>query len=244
MKNNINNVRKLPTNLDVPVLKVKTERNGLGVLKTLIIIGLIALQGILFIMSYLYFMSVFQYLFFLSLALTLGTCIYVISSNKNSQSKPIWILFLLVCFSFGYIMYFISNEKIFWGKNKKKYNAILERSNKTIEKTNLSTKNLCVKNDCEYLYSVGNFKAYGNTETKYFPSGTQLFDSILDDLSRAKNFIFIEYFIISEGVLLERMLSILEEKVKNGVMVKIIYDDLGSHGSLKYKTKKRRRRYK
>lgn len=37
-----------------------------------------------------------------------------------------------------------------------------------------------------------------------------------------------EYFIIGSGVMLDQILDILKEKVKHGVVVRIIYDDFGS----------------
>lgn len=231
------NPKHLATNTEIDVLKIKTERNGLGVLKTLIIVLLIALQGAIFLLSYLYFVLFFQWFILVSLGMSLITCIYVLSTDKNSESKPIWVFFLLLCFSFGYIFYFISNEKIFWGRHQKRYNKILEKSKRYQVSQNFEISNEHVKSECNYLEVAGNFVSYINTKTKYFSSGTKLFDSILIDLEKAKKFIFIEYFIISDGVLLKRFLSILEEKVKQGVDVRIIYDDLGSHGTFKRRTK-------
>jgi len=225
-------------NQDANVLKLKTERNGWGVLKTLVVILLIVVQASIFLLSYLYFISFFRWFSLFSFIMSFITSIYVLSTSKNSQSKPIWILFLLVCSSFGYIVYFISNERFFWGKYKKRYNKILEKSNKYISKTNDESTNILIKNECKYFETSGNFTTFSNTDTKYFPSGSKFFDSIFADLEKAKQFIFMEFFIISNGNLLKKIISILEEKVKQGVDVRIIYDDLGSHGSFKNKTKK------
>jgi len=230
------------TNNDIDILKIKTERNSFGVLKTLIVLLLIFLQFSLFLLSYLYFFAYSQWFWALSFGLSLVTCIYVISSNKNSQSKPIWVLFLLLCFAFGYIIYFISNEKLFWHKHKKRYNKILQRSYQFQKCQALTTSNIEVNNECNYLYNAGKFVTYNHTDTKYFSSGSSLFDSILADIEKAEKFIFIEFFIVSDGVLLKRLLNILEQKVKQGVEVKIIYDDFGSHGTFKRKTKKRIRK--
>ncbi len=240
MENNFNEKRKyLPNNPDVDILKIKTERNSFGTLKTVIVVFLIAVQVAILILSNLYFITFFQWFLVISIILTLITCIYVVSSNKNSQSKPIWILFLLTCFGFGYLFYIISNERVFWGNNKKRYDSILDKSYKYQAKSSpIITSNQEIITESKYLESSGNFVSYTNTDCKYFPSGTQLFDSILADLEKAKSFIFIEYFIISDGTLLNRFLNILEEKVKQGVDVRIIYDDLGSHGTLTRKTKK------
>ena len=239
MSTKITSSKHLATNHDTDVVKIKTERNGLGLLKTLIIVLVIALQFAFALLSYLYVFSAFRYLQLFSYAMTIATCIYVLSSNKNSQSKPIWILFLILCSSFGYIVYILCNEKVFWGSHKKRYNNILNKSYQFQNNTDLKTTNPAVKSDCEYLNSAGNFATYSNTISKYYLSGATLFDDVLNDIDKAKNFIFIEFFIISDGVLLNRIIEKLEKKVSEGVDVRIIYDDLGSHGTFKLKTKKR-----
>jgi len=231
-------VRRLATNTEVDVLKIKTERNNLGLLKTLIVLFLIALQLTAIILSALYLVAFVHWFMLFSFIMTVITCIYVLSTNKNSQSKPVWIMFLLFCFSFGYIIYFVSNEKVFWGGNKKKYKKILDKSNKYIYEQSVQINDKEIKNGCQYLETAGNFIPYTNTDCIYYPSGVKFFDDVLADIKKAEKFIFLEFFIISDGVLLKRTLSILNEKVKQGVDVRIIYDDLGSHGTFKYRTKK------
>ena len=98
----LNPIKKLAKNSDINVLKIKTERNNLGALKTFLVVLLIAIQAAVFFMSYLYLMWLFQSFVIISFGLSLVTCIYVLSTNKNSQSKPIWILFLLLFFGHGF----------------------------------------------------------------------------------------------------------------------------------------------
>jgi cardiolipin synthase len=81
---------------------------------------------------------------------------------------------------------------------------------------------------CSYLHNVANFVPYKNTKLKYFPSGASTFDDIIERLKSAQDFIYIEYFAIADGVLLNRILDILLAKLSQGVEVKIIYDDMGS----------------
>ena len=47
------------------------------------------------------------------------------------------------------------------------------------------------------------------------------------ELKKAEKFIFLEYFIIQEGKMFNSILEILEEKAKQGVDVRLIYDDVG-----------------
>jgi cardiolipin synthase len=55
---------------------------------------------------------------------------------------------------------------------------------------------------------------------------------ILEELSGARHFIFLEYFIIEEGKVWDAILRILAEKAACGVDVRVIYDDMGCVGKL------------
>lgn len=240
VKNHNKYGRRIAHNQDISTIKIKTESNILGALKTLLIVALILLQFAIILLSYLYLFNLFNWLVTVSFVLSLITCIYVLSTNKNGQTKATWILFLLICFLFGYIIFFLSDEHILFWHSKKQLKKIYAESDKLLK----SDKDTAISNkdtelDAEYLQKCGNFPAYRNVDMKYFPSGTQLFDSVLEEMSKAKKFIFMEFFIISDGVLFERFLEIIERKVKEGVDVRIIYDDMGSHGTLKYRTKRK-----
>jgi cardiolipin synthase len=69
---------------------------------------------------------------------------------------------------------------------------------------------------------------YKNSSCTYYPSGEASYNDIINTLKSAKEFIFIEFFIIKEGVFWNNILDILIQKVKEGVDVRIIYDEVGS----------------
>ncbi len=69
--------------------------------------------------------------------------------------------------------------------------------------------------------------AYSNTRSSFFSSGESYFEALISDLSSAKKFIFLEYFIISEGELWSEIHKILCKKASEGVDVRILYDDIG-----------------
>ena len=73
-----------------------------------------------------------------------------------------------------------------------------------------------------------------NVSTKYFESGESFFESLIEDLKKAKDFIFLEFFIIGNGILWNSILDILKQKVKQGVEIRIIFDDVGSFKTLPY----------
>ncbi len=70
-------------------------------------------------------------------------------------------------------------------------------------------------------------RLYRGSHADYFPLGELMYEKMLSDLSHAEKYIFLEYFIIEEGVMWRGILDILKEKVASGVEVRVIYDDIG-----------------
>ena len=103
-------IQKIARNTSLRTVKIKTEFNRLGALKTLVILALILLQASLLLLSYLYLFLVFKWFTLFSIALTIIACIHCLSTEKNAQAKGTWIFLMLLCFTFGYIIYFFFNE--------------------------------------------------------------------------------------------------------------------------------------
>ncbi|MDR3766010.1 MAG: cardiolipin synthase [Butyricicoccus sp.] len=78
-----------------------------------------------------------------------------------------------------------------------------------------------------YIESLTGMPAWGETATRYFPVGEKQFEAMCLELKKAERFIFMEYFIIEPGVMWNPILDILVEKVRQGVEVRIMYDDAG-----------------
>ena len=232
-------LKNKPSNTKILALKVKTESNNLGLLKTLIVTLLIFVQLTLIILSTIYMMTGFKYYTIIAMCFSFIASVHVLSSHTNGQTKATWIFLLLFCFSFGYIIYLLSNEKILFGKARKKYKKIYEKTNNLLKSNiNINTLPTILKQSCNYLNNSG-FVPYKNCNSTYFSSGSQFFDNLIEDLKKAEDFIFIEYYIITDGILLSRISDILLEKSKQGVDIRIIYDDMGSHSKLSRKTKKK-----
>ena len=84
-----------------------------------------------------------------------------------------------------------------------------------------------VAGSMNYLGTLGRYPVWKHTSVKYFPIGEEMFASMLEDLKKAEHYIYLEYFIIEEGIMWNTILDILEEKVKEGVDVRVMYDDVG-----------------
>lgn len=217
-------------------LKIKTER-GAGGVKTIILALILVAQILGIIYLSIYFTSIATWAVGFSFVFSLITCVGVLSSNKNASSKAVWIIFILVFFTFGYLFYIMSDERLFFRKSKKRYNAIYKKTNGYLTPKGVNIDNLAVKNDADFLFNAGNFPAYDSTALKYYSCGSDYFNDLIENIKNAQKFIFMEYFIVSDGVLLSCIIKELTDCVNRGVDVRIIYDDMGSHKTLSLKTK-------
>ncbi len=83
-----------------------------------------------------------------------------------------------------------------------------------------------------YISESSGFPFYRNSDFDYYGFGEMGFPVMLEEMRKAEKFIFLEYFIIEEGAMWNSMLIILKEKVKQGVDVRVMYDDMGSFQTL------------
>lgn len=205
-------------------INVLSELGGGGGVKTIISLFVVALQFAVIVSLYFYFTAWVNAYMVICFAVSVITALCVLSSSKNPRSKCVWIAFVLIFFPFGFVVYFLSTERVAYVRSRKKHENIINKT-KLYLSTNCSTD--LISPTCKMLINSG-FRAYDGENLTYFPSGTTMFDSVLERMEQAKRFIFIEFYIISDGILLQRMLRLIKSKLSCGVEVRIICDDVGS----------------
>ena len=84
----------------------------------------------------------------------------------------------------------------------------------------------------KYVNNVTSLNVYKNTKVTYYSCGEKFFPQMMEALRSAKKFIFIEFFIIADGHLWSEVQDILYKKKEEGVEIRMIYDDLGSSGTV------------
>ena len=173
-----------------------------------------------------------SYLYFQAALSVLGLLIFVGLVNKkmNPEHKMIWAFLVIVFPLLGILLYFILWLNSPKKRNIRKYttfdkNIIKQEGSYKEDVYKISNK---FEGQFKYIENTSALNAYKNSKCTYLKSGTEFYDSLIKDLKNAKEFIFMEYFIINHGKMWDSILEILKEKVKEGVEVRFIYDDLGS----------------
>ena len=173
-----------------------------------------------------------KYSYWVLTFLSIVVCIYVINKHEKAGYKLTWIFIILLFPIFGGILYILFN---FWS-NRKKLRRALHRNIKDSKEAFFLPGNRLAelielhpdfKSHAHYLQEFAGFPVYGNTRQKYLPSGEDFFYKIMEELKKAKNYIFLEFFILKEGLMLNSILKILERKAAEGLEIRIMYDDLG-----------------
>ncbi len=159
--------------------------------------------------------------------------VYIIWRPNNPAVKLAWIVPILTFPLFGGVMYLFFGHVIV----PKKLRDSMERTNALVQKNLVQDEDVrralrqtdqAVANQSGYLLSHAGVPVWDHTASTYFPDGEPYWEALLIDLEKAQHFIFLEYFILAEGKMWNSVLEILERKAKEGVEVRLIYDDVGS----------------
>ena len=207
----------------------------------MVIVGfLILLQLVTLIYAIWELSESFVYLYVFFVALSVVVVIYIVSRNDNPSYKLAWTILVLLVPVFGGLFYLIfggnKTSKKFRKKIElayEKHEGLTPKNKKLIDE--VAKENKQVSNQMRYIDEFAKYPPYVNTVTKYLSPGEEFFKLLLAELKKAKKYIFMEYFIITEGYMWDEILKVLEEKVKEGVEVRVMYDDIGCLKTLPYK---------
>lgn len=207
-----------------------------GIKRIIIVVICILLQlssTLLLFMRFSEYSSIFKSLIQItSIMIILG----IIKESKNLNIKLPWIIIILLAPIFGTLLYIIIGQNKYFSKTLKNINNTIKKSQNYLIQDEEVFKELNNSNICgqaNYLVNYNKFPIYKNTELDYYPLGEDAYKIILNELKKAKKFIFLEYFIIDYGTMWTEILDILEEKVKEGLDVRVIYDDIGCVSTLR-----------
>ncbi len=178
------------------------------------------------------FNEYFLYFYSLFLLLSAVALVRVLNSKSNPSYKIAWIIPILVFPIFGGIFYITFGNKRL-SKNMRAKMKIIEQ--KTIDLMNpqdhileeIARQSATAVNQSRYIRNYSYCPPFKNTGTEFFPLGEDMFGRFLEELESAERYIFLEYFIIQEGIMWDAVLDILVKKAKAGVDVRVMFDDMG-----------------
>ena len=163
----------------------------------------------------------------LSLLITLG----IINSKNNPAYKIAWLIPILLFPVFGGLVYLLFGSDRTGRYLRKKLQGIGTEMDNVIgeayRRSGAEQLPPDAANQSRYISHCAYCPPYQNTTTEYLPLGEVKFERMVEELKKAKHYIFLEYFIIQEGKMWNTILDILRQKAAEGVDVRVIYDDMG-----------------
>ncbi len=217
------------------VANLKKQKSRSGILNFLgrrLLIALLIVFQIIFLIVLLYRSYQLYWLTVLLTALSVITALHLMMRPDKSAFKLSLVFLILLFPLFGGAFYWIFHFQTASVGFRKQLEHLTQRQKENFQVSTeaLERAGSELSRDrwlLQYLQTATAFPVYQNTQTKYFPSGRAMLTDLLDDLRRAERYVFMEYFIIEEGIMWDSILEVLKEKAAAGVDVRIIYDDFG-----------------
>ena len=206
------------------ILRFITQRVVLTAL--LIVLQALLLFGIIWKLN-----NYFVYFYAASVLLSLLLTLRIINNKSNPAFKIAWLIPILLFPVLGGLVYLVFGSdrtgKYIRNKMGRIEKEMQDGISKANERSGIEKMPPDVVNQSHYISNSAHCPPYKNTTVEYLPMGEVKFERMVQELKKAKRYIFMEYFIIQEGTMWNTILDVLEEKAKEGVDVRVIYDDMG-----------------
>lgn len=167
----------------------------------------------------------------------LSICVLIFLEQRNPAKTLSWLLVFIAFPILGFVMYILLGQNLhkrLRAKRKRLKGFETQRRSAAIQRDLLTwieqgfdedpfaarLRRLLLKNSDSLLYL--------KNRTETFVDGTEAFEAILKAIEAATNHIHLSYFIIRDDVSGNRLKKALIQKAKEGVMVRLIYDSVGS----------------
>lgn len=201
---------------------------------------LILIQAIILGSAIMKISDYFVYFYAFCTVLSIVVVLYILSTTDNPSYKLAWTIPILIIPVFGGLFYLMFGLNKVGKRLRKQMKVVAEKSEKLLiqdEKVleEIGKQDPRALTQTKYIKNCSLFPIYKNTTTKYLSPGEVFFDKLKEELEKAKHFIFMEYFIVEEGVMWDSILEILARKAAEGVDVRMMYDDAGTIQTLPYR---------
>ncbi len=193
---------------------------------------LIAVQIAIFTVFLLEFQSKLELYFGVSLILSTSFIIYLSNCGGKNEYKIAWLLPTIIFPLFGVSAYILYHTNLGGRKIRKKLAVLKEKTKSCLPSKEASLELLKKYPEMQglgtYLINSGSYYPHTNTNVTYFKSGEEFYPDMFQFVVAAKKFIFIEFFIIEVDETWALLVELLEQKVKEGLEVRVMMDGLGS----------------
>ncbi len=209
-----------------------------------IIIVLLACNILLLLSAFGRFNEFLPHLFGGSTLFSVVMILYLLNTDMNPSAKITWLILIMLLPVFGIFLFLFVRFEIGHRAIKGRIDQLIAQTKRAIPQDPETLETLrredpgaaalvdyMGRNDCHPVFQ--------NTAVTFFPMGEDKWQEMLIQLEKAEHFIFLEYFIIDEGVMWGKILDILARKAAAGVDVRVMYDGTNEFSTLPHNYPKR-----
>ena len=195
---------------------------------------LIALQLALIAVGLGFLAGYFSYVMIFLQLLSLIVVIYLVSKPQNPMYKIAWLIPILLLPVFGGLFYLLFGKRNISRKIRRYMEMVSRDLRRMMDRQpkraveELRRLDPAAYKQSYYIAHKALAPVFQHTQTRFLTPGEEMLPCLLEELSKAKHYIFLEYFIIQDGVMWQSVLNILKQKVAEKVDVRLLYDDVGS----------------
>jgi cardiolipin synthase A/B len=173
--------------------------------------------------------------FFLNLILAM---IVIFLEHKDAGPTWAWLMVLFFIPILGFILYLLFGQtltkgRMFEWEDRKKIGIeeILNQQLNNFRIKQFLPHNEVAENNKGLIYMLlANNDAILTVDNSIdiYTDGKEKFDALFEDIKNSEDFIHLQYYIFNNDQLGKKLIQLLTEKARQGVKVRVLYDDLGS----------------
>ncbi len=204
-----------------------------GILKALALLMAALFQIALMVVPVIFFQDDIQHIQWILTLFSILVVFFIVRLDMNPAYKIPWIVAIMAFPAFGGTLYVIYGNYHYSKKEIERGTRLIKNTRDALMSQPYANEKLAKEApemvpEMEYLFRYADAPAYDNTTSQFFKLGDDMFPVMLEELEKAEKFIFMEFFIVEEGEMLDPILEILERKAADGVEVRFSYDSFGS----------------
>ena len=205
-------------------------KNSVG---RIVVFGLLVIAQIIgFIVLLTYLGHNFPPVDIITRAVALIVAVGINGRDHNGVFKLIWVIVILIVPIPGLLFYMLNN----FSSSKHKIRRRLEKVDMMVFShlnyndhlyEEMRAEDPARASNAKYLRNF-NFPIYDGTDIKYYPVAYDCYKDQIEDIKKAKKFVYIEYHAIETKEAFEPLHEALKERAAAGVDCRVLYDDIGS----------------
>lgn len=216
--------------------------------RTLIILLSILVQLAILVSSFLWLGKYATFIYGFMAFVGVVVLIYLINKEDLPEFKLSWAIPICVMPVFGTIFFLFVDRNFGSRTLKKEMNHVIEKTGHYMEQDEQVLEEIKEADSAAgqlayYLSHTGGYPVCRAGENTYFKLGEEKWQDMLNELEKAEHFIFLEYFIVEQGIMWDSILEILKRKAAQGVEVRFMYDGMCSLVLLPYNYPKKMEKF-